>query len=383
MRRKIVNLSVLSTALILFCADVSAQTNRRGNTTRQSTSRPNSGYTSGYTAGYGNTRDTTKKNNNNQQQPSSTGYSSGYGSGYGSSPCTGTAAASTNNRKDTLPVTVVTQTGGGGLGDSIARSLRPDGAVDNSTLVRDRTPLEYEHIRIDDAVYKHRVWRVIDTREKMNLPFRYAANEDNGNQRFISILYEAIKNGGVTAFAPDDDRFTTPLTMEGLMKKFAGGSDTSEKYDLNGNVIGYEVRPRVITPDSITKFKIKEEWIFDKESSRMFVRILGIAPMMKIKTASGLTIGDQEYPIFWVYYPDIRPTLAKYEVYNGRNYGGRMTWEELFESRFFSSYIVKSSMDNPFDKDLAEFIKDPLFRLLEGENIKEKIFNYEQNLWSY
>jgi hypothetical protein len=32
---------------------------------------------------------------------------------------------------------------------------------------------------------------------------------------------------------------------------------------------------------------------------------------------------------------------------------------------------------------LAQLIKDPLFQLLEGENIKEKIFNYEQDLWSY
>ncbi|MBC7589215.1 MAG: hypothetical protein H7178_12745 [Chitinophagaceae bacterium] len=60
-----------------------------------------------------------------------------------------------------------------------------------------------------------------------------------------------------------------------------------------------------------------------------------------------------------------------------------MTWEEIFEGRFFSSYITKSTLDNPYDKTLSLLIKDPLFRLLEGENIKEKIFNYEQDLWSY
>ena len=113
----------------------------------------------------------------------------------------------------------------------------------------------------------------------------------------------------------------------------------------------------------------------------MFVRILGIAPIMIKYTSTGMPIGD--ITLFWAYYPDLRPTLAKYEVYNGKNFAGRMSWEELFESRFFSSYITKSTLDNPFDKSLREFIKDPLFRLLEGENIKEKIFNYEQDLWSY
>ena len=89
-------------------------------------------------------------------------------------------------------------------------------------------------------------------------------------------------------------------------------------------------------------------------------------------------------PMFWVYYPDLRPTLAKYEVYNPKNMGtGRMTWEELFESRMFSSYIVKSTLDNPTNKMLKGVYKDPILALLEGENIKDKMFNYEQDLWSY
>jgi len=44
---------------------------------------------------------------------------------------------------------------------------------------------------------------------------------------------------------------------------------------------------------------------------------------------------------------------------------------------------VKSTIDNPGDAPIAQFIRDPILRLLEGENIKEKIFNYEQDLWSY
>ncbi|TAF98277.1 MAG: gliding motility protein GldN, partial [Bacteroidetes bacterium] len=71
------------------------------------------------------------------------------------------------------------------------------------------------------------------------------------------------------------------------------------------------------------------------------------------------------------------------EVYNPKNFGQRMTWEDLFEGRMFNSFIVKSTLDNINNMPLDAYIKDPLFRLLEGENIKEKIFNYEQGLWSY
>ena len=82
----------------------------------------------------------------------------------------------------------------------------------------------------------------------------------------------------------------------------------------------------------------------------------------------------------------MRPIFAKYEVYNGKNFGARMSWEELFESRMFYGRIIKSTLDNPFDQYLSQQqgLKDSrILQLLEGENIKDKIFNYEQNRWSY
>jgi len=88
-------------------------------------------------------------------------------------------------------------------------------------------------------------------------------------------------------------------------------------------------------------------------------------------------------PCFGCIIPELRPVLAKYEAYNPRNMGMRMSWEEIFESRYFSSYITKSTLNNPFDKALSGYIADPLMRLLEGENIRETIFNWEQNQWSY
>ncbi|MEJ7684301.1 MAG: gliding motility protein GldN [Segetibacter sp.] len=369
----------------LVTAEVDAQRKPRTNTTRAARSRPGSGYgPSGYgtsgQSGYTTNNaagDTTKKKNATTAPAS--GYGNTNGSGYGNNSSQAGANSGSQAINSNLPVEVI-KSSGSGIGDSVAPSLRNDNATDRQ-LVRDRVPLIYENIREDDAVYKQRVWREIDTREKMNLPFRYAANEDNGNQRFISILYDAVQSGEITVFSGEDDRFTTPLTKEQVAQTITGGMDTVPVVDINGEVTGYQARQRMIDPDSIYRFRLKEEWIFDKESSRMFVRILGIAPVMRKYTTSGIDIGDQI--LFWAYYPDLRPTLAKYEVYNGKNYAGRMSWEELFESRFFSSYITKSTVDNSFDRSLREYIKDPLFRLLEGDNVKEKIFNYEQDLWSY
>jgi gliding motility associated protien GldN len=265
----------------------------------------------------------------------------------------------------------------------VLKSLRRDAAVDDDA-IRDRTPLPYEHLRADDAVYRHKIWREIDTREKINLPFRYSADENNGNQRFISILLQSIQDSLVTVFKAEDDRFTTPMTKADVAKVVAGAEVDVPDYNKEGVLIGTKKMRNEINLDSIYRFRIKEEVVFDKESSRLFFRILGIAPVKDVVTSMGVNLGATE--LFWVYYPDMRPTFAKYEVYNGKNYGARMSWEELFESRMFSGRIIKSTIDNPYDqyiKDYKGLSENTILQLFEGETIKEKIFNYEQDLWSY
>lgn len=266
--------------------------------------------------------------------------------------------------------------------NTIRKSLRQDNAFDKSSLTQ-RTPLPYEHLRWDDAFYAEKVWRELDLREKMNKVFMYESMEDDGSQIFVNMLMKAVQTGEVTAFS--DDRFNTPLSVSAVQQLVAGSLDTVPKYDIKqiDKVIGYVVTRKSFDPKSINKIRLKEEWVFDRESSRMHVRILGLG-LLKTEYFPNTNKERGTSSLFWVYYPDLRPALVKSEVYNPKNMGqNRMTWEELFESRMFSSYIVKSTLDNPQNKLIRNYIKDPILQLLEGENIKDKIFNFEQDLWSY
>ena len=269
-----------------------------------------------------------------------------------------------------------------GLSDTLVRkSLRNDNAYDKSS-VNARTPLEYEHLRVDDALYAEKVWRELDLREKLNQPFRYEAESDNGSQMFVNMLLKAVNSGQVTAFS--DDRFSMPKSISEVTQLTVGQADTIAVTDPNdiNKIDHYKVTRASFDAKSVTKLAIKEEWVFDREASRYFCRILGIAPLQTKYFPNGQERGSSV--LFWVYYPDLRPLLVKYEVYNPKNMGNsRMTWEELFESRMFSSYITKSTLDNAANRTIKGYIKDPILSLIEGENIKEKIFNYEQDLWAY
>ena len=293
-------------------------------------------------------------------------------------------AALNTTPKDTVPAPQLAEL----KIDAPRPSLRNDNAIQRN-LVKERNPLDYENIREDDATYMQRVWREIDVHEKLNIPFVYKAEGDNGNQRFIMILLNAIKNGDVTAFSAvgGDDRFTTPLPFSNIAELLVGKPKTRQVPDWIADPDGSKGLMKDTTissefnPDLVERYWIKEDVVFDKESSRMYTRILGIAPLQTILNEDGSFRAVT--PIFWVYYPDLRPMLAKFDVYNGKNYGARMSWEELFESRMFASRVIKSTINNPNDFYISSYVKDPILALLEGENVKEKIFNYEQDLWSY
>src|SRR3984957_15627559 len=126
--------------------------------------------------------------------------------------------------------------------------------------------------------------------------------------------------------------------------------------------------------DSVIKFRIKEDWVFDKQRSVFEPRIIGIAPMVRLKAGSL----DLDYqPAFWIYFPDARPILATKEVVNKRNDNTGLSFDDVFMKRIFTSYIVKESND----KD--ERIKDyavGIDKLYESDKIKKSLMDWELNL---
>lgn len=263
--------------------------------------------------------------------------------------------------------------------DTPRKSLRTDG-ISEKNFIKDRVPIPYDHIRSDDEFWEKKIWQVIDIREKMNLPFQYNVEDESGtNQLFINILLNAVKNKEVEAFSAIDDRFTTVMPYSDIQTKLSGEEKTVRSIDpVTGEEKMVTTRDE-FDPRTVVQYKIKEIWVFDKEASALKVRILGIAPMVSRMNEDGSF--RAAIPLFWVYYPDLRPLLAKYDVYNQNNDAATMSWEDLFEMRFFSSFVIKEN--NTYNREIKDYIKDGTMRLLEGQAVKDKIFNKEQDMWQY
>lgn len=235
----------------------------------------------------------------------------------------------------------------------------------------------YASLRESDVMFSKRIWREIDLREKVNMIFA------SPKSRLITVLTDAIQAGELTAYdassTKDDvngDEFSVVLKPEEAMAKFAD-SVLVPIFDKDGNQTGTVVKAGEFNPDSIVKFRIKEDWIFDKQRSVFEPRIVGIAPMIKI-SAAGQAFDEQ--PAFWIYFPEARHLLVTQEVVNRNNDATGLSYDDIFMKRVFSSYIVKES--NPEDLRIKDYAIG-IDRLYESERVKKELMDFEHDLWSF
>lgn len=263
------------------------------------------------------------------------------------------------------------------VNDTWQPSLVRDGVYDRIPHIN--RPLQWQNVREADIMWKKRIWREIDTRERQNMAFRYPGDDQTGGGYFIEILLDAVKKGKIKAYSNMDDRFTTALSKEQINEILIGKPDTTMVEDpITGEMV-MKISSREFNPDIVTKYRVKEDWIFDRNLGRMQARIIGVAPILDIYNEDGSFRASQA--VFWFYYPEMRDMLAQYEVFNPDNDVARMTWDDYFEGRFFSSKIIKTS--NPFDATFRERGMSNLEALYEGQKSTEMLFNKEHDMWVY
>ena len=95
------------------------------------------------------------------------------------------------------------------------------------------------------------------------------------------------------------------------------------------------------------------------------------------------SVKENIIPLFWVYYPHAREILKKGQAFNNRNTSKYISFDDIINSRRFGSVIYKE--ENVYEnREVKDYIKNNSFmRLLESERIKEKIRNFEHDMWSW
>lgn len=295
----------------------------------------------------------------------------------------------------------------------------------------------YEFVREADVAWSKRVWRAVDLREKFNHPLYYPLDDlreasdpqfqgqmewrkNTSRWSLWTVIRYHIMSGDLTLYSPfdpewnawkDGDLFKYPVTPDKYGTSSSGNFYTDSLYrtyvkgmeylgyeefnpnpeaiesveypgedsiDVDGNVVYYPNEFFWYTAEDIVQYRVKEDWFFDNERSVLDVRIIGICPVVYAKDANGNITGLKE--LFWLYFPECRYVFQNFFVQSRHNDSQRMSFDDLFWKRMFQSYIIKES--NLYDRELQNY-RAGVDALLESEKIKEKIFLFEHDLWSF
>jgi gliding motility associated protien GldN len=248
-------------------------------------------------------------------------------------------------------------------------------------------PLEYGYVDDRDILYSRMVWEKIELDERVNFPLYYPIDTNNiGKNRrsLFDVLMTNIKNGNIENIY-DDSYFNTKRTLKDIEASMVL-VDTTElgREQINaGEALSPEYVRRVqIDAGYIKEYRVKGMWYFDKRLGELKYRLLGIAPV-----APDVNFLDSDTPdlveLFWVFFPDAREVLHKAKAFNNDNSAIPLSFDHLLNARRFNGYIYQEE-NVQGDRKISEYISDnALMQLLESDRIKEKIRDFEMDMWTY
>ncbi len=254
--------------------------------------------------------------------------------------------------------------------------------------------------RADDIVWARVVYRIIDMREKQNYRLYFPTRYDNPTYKnLFKVILDAICEGGLTAYERGVEflpRYDRPLNAEDLQANTQLPKETED--EENAYLIGVdELGGPVLNVDNFSyyvqnqlKFVVQEVIFFNKHTSRLYSKVIGLAPLYSAhphKQDASTMSSLHTSLLFWVLYDELRPFLARQFVINNGNEVQRLTMDEFFTQRLFSSYLLGdnnmfSRMLLDYDK-LVDEEKFEQFVKKEQKRIETELINFEQDLWEY
>ena len=263
--------------------------------------------------------------------------------------------------------------------------------------------------RKDDVVWSRIVYRVIDMREKQNNQLYFPITPNEKYKSLIRLILDAAVNDTLKAY--DKKAFDMQPTYEAKIPK-EKLADLFVICDWDSTNSGLRKTP-LIVKNKITnkleissyayadyvskqfKFLVQEIVFFNKHYSRMYSKVIGIAPlyMFNETNVTNLNVlgasksGERVWNAFqasvitWFLFDELRPFMAKQYIIPNGNESQRMTYDEFFAQKLYSSYLLGDG--NMFDRNLLQSYNDVPSIRKEQKRIETELMNFEQDLWEY
>jgi gliding motility associated protien GldN len=246
-------------------------------------------------------------------------------------------------------------------------------------------------VHSDYMMYKRRVWRRMDLREKQNRPF-FATNNE-----ITRVIIDAVKDGRLYPYKNDSlrERMSKEEFLDNLKTPDSEIGLTEEERALGfgetptggwGDTWGTEQQQPMVHyffPNEIALLNIVEDVFFDRIRSRQYWDIQAlemIIPADKIPTGLERRVATFKYIDLERLFRSM-PEEAIW--YNPQNAAQHRNLADAFQLRLFNARIIK--IENPSNLQIVDIqgqgdLKRGLYASQEAEF---KLMEYEHDLWEY
>jgi len=262
--------------------------------------------------------------------------------------------------------------------------------TDEQIAIDNDHPLEYGYVDDRDIMFSKMTWEKVVLDERINFPLYYPVDTNNiGKDRrsLFDVLWKAVKTGDIENIY-SDSYFTTKRTLDDIssaMSKVDTLDIGFQQYNADGFVDPEYILRYDISSYDISAYLIKGLWYFDKRQGELKYRLLAIAPAAPDVNFinSDDEANKEPIPLFWIFYPDAREILHTAKAFNNENSAMPFSFDHLLNARRFNGYVYAE--ENVYgDRTIDKYVPDnALMQLLESERVREKIRNFELDMWAY
>lgn len=255
-----------------------------------------------------------------------------------------------------------------------------------------------------DVMFKKRVWRRMDLKEKQNRPF-FAFNNE-----ITKIIIEAVQAGILHPYANDSlktrmskEDFLVNMKMPDLggglteEEKALGfgeeeedlgddgwGEDTDDGWGEEEKPAASQTNTDYFFANEVSILELMEDVIFDKRRSRLYYDIQSVKLVIPASVFASTTGLQKEVGVFK--YIDLvalfRSMPEEAIWFNPQNSAEHKNLADAFTLRLFSARLTKIA--NPENLEIVDiYNRSPKEGIMASQQLEHKLMEMEHNLWDY
>lgn len=231
-----------------------------------------------------------------------------------------------------------------------------------------------------DRQWQRIIYRHIDLDKDQNAALYFPEDLVDGQENLFRIIMRLLADGQLTAYEYLDGREVfneaNEVKVGDMLDRFhivytpAKGSTR--------NFPRYTIAEADVPTNEVLSYYIIERWEYDTRHNRMRTVVDAICPVLH---RSGDFGGEAvKYPMFWVKYADLRPSLANQTIFvNDDNNLPTCTYDDFFAQNMYQGDIYKTR--NLKNRSMMQLYSDPDQLKRAQDSIQARLDKFEEKLW--